>query len=343
MGSAVETMHYKDIEEKAGWVRGFLRQFDRHPSLAPEHRPYYETMGTAAGPLFTGRTRPWGPFKDMAGAYTDDTRIQLLYYQAIVRKNGHITNQDVARHLLEYRLTFLEVSDAPTFHWDGGHLERTMIETHPWFDPFEAFASHRPFHIIGIDAPAGVINAFDPDRAAEDGYVVAAAVAEAMKPDACVDSIINATISRAGCLGRFRREFVARVEQVLEIASKCRDVSDLRQPFYKRFLTNADRYWMESVPCVLAMMRITDGDPAQTILGAVNFGRDSDTIAAIAGQIVGALKGCDALPEKWIAEVTAANPEVDMRQLAQAVSEVVIGVLRRRKRSTDGLGELTCD
>jgi ADP-ribosylglycohydrolase len=339
MGAAVETMHYKDIEEKAGKVTSFLKQFDRHPDLAPENRPYYETMGTAAGPGFRGRTRPWGPFKDMAGAYTDDTRIQLLYYEALIRKNGRITGRDVARHLLEYRLTDLGVSKNPTFHWNGGALERTMIETHPWFDPFLAYSDTRPMRSIGIDAPAGVINAFDPESAAKDGYVVAAAVAEAMKPDATVDSIIDAVISHSDCLGRARREFVARVEKVLEIAKECRDVFALRQPFYERLLARTD-YWMESIPCVLAMLHIAQGDPELTIIGTVNFGRDSDTIAAIAGQLVGAFRGSDAFPEEWVRQVTEANPEVDMYQVAQEVCQVVVKILRERERSVSYLSDV---
>jgi ADP-ribosylglycohydrolase len=218
MGHAVETMHYKDIEEKAGKVTGFIKQFHRERDLTPRHRPYYETLGPSAEPLFTGRTRPYGPFKDLAGAYTDDTRVQLLYYQAIVRKGGRVTPEDVAREFLEYRLTFLSVSKQPTFQWHGGELERIMIETHGWFSPCEAFRSPKPFHSNGVDAPAGLINAFDPARAAEDGYVVAAAVAEAMKPDATVESIIQAVLANAGCLGGRRREFTARVERLLDIA-----------------------------------------------------------------------------------------------------------------------------
>ena len=340
MGAAVETMHYEDIMEKAGRVTGFLEQYDRHPDLAPENRPYYETMASAAGPAFRGRTRPWGPFKDLAGAYTDDTRIQLLYYQTLIRKNGRITGCDVARHLLEYRLTHLGVSETPTFHWNGGNLERTLIETHPWFDPFEAYDNPRPLRSIGIDAPAGVINSFDPEQAAKDGYVVAAAVAEAMKPDATVDSIINAAVAHADCLGGLRREFVARVEKVLKIAKECKDVSDLRQPFYERFLVKTP-YWLEYIPCVLAMLHITQGDPQLTVIGAVNFGRDSDTIAAIAGQLVGAFRGSDAFPAEWVRQVTEANPEVDMYQVAQEVYQIVVKILRERERSVNYLPEVT--
>ncbi len=225
------------------------------------------------------------------------------------------------------------MSKAPTFHWNGASLERTMIETHPWFNPFLAYGSPRAFPHNGIDAPAGVINACDPDRAAEDGYVVAAAVAEAMKPDATVDSIINAVVSHMDCLGGARREFTARVEKTLKIAQRCKDVFELRQPFYERLLARLDdNYWLESVPCALAMLYIAKGDVAQTIIGAVNFGRDSDTIAAIAGQLVGAFKGSDAFPQDWATQVTEANPEVDMRKLAREVCEVMAKSLRERER-----------
>ena len=44
-------------------------------------------------------------------------------------------------------------------------------------------------------------------------------------------------------------------------------------------------------------------DPRTCLLEAVNTDGDSDSIAAIAGSIVGARNGCLALPARWVADV----------------------------------------
>jgi ADP-ribosylglycohydrolase len=56
---------------------------------------------------------------------------------------------------------------------------------------------------------------------------------------------------------------------------------------------------IEEVPIALAMFVVTAGDPVQTILGGVNYGRDCDSIAGMGGAVAGALRGLDALPEAW--------------------------------------------
>lgn len=47
----------------------------------------------------------------------------------------------------------------------------------------------------------------------------------------------------------------------------------------------------EAVPCVFGLVMSTNGHPLETIFSAVNIGNDTDTVAAMAGYIVGALNG----------------------------------------------------
>jgi hypothetical protein len=49
----------------------------------------------------------------------------------------------------------------------------------------------------------------------------------------------------------------------------------------------------------LGLLKITGGDVAGTILGATNYGRDSDSIATMGGAIAGALGGVDVVPREW--------------------------------------------
>ena len=71
------------------------------------------------------------------------------------------------------------------------------------------------------------------------------------------------------------------------------------------------------------------GNPAATILGCANFGRDADTIATIGGTIAGALRGADRIPAAWIETVGAACP-VDQEALA---ADLLAVLLRRAERA----------
>jgi ADP-ribosylglycohydrolase len=47
----------------------------------------------------------------------------------------------------------------------------------------------------------------------------------------------------------------------------------------------------ETIPATLALCLLADGDPTLVVIYDANFGRDTDTIATMAGAICGALKG----------------------------------------------------
>jgi hypothetical protein len=85
----------------------------------------------------------------------------------------------------------------------------------------------------------------------------------------------------------------------------------------------------ESVPAALGIFYLVDGDPAETILGCANFGRDADTIATIGGAISGALRGGARIPSSWIELVTAACP-VDQEALA---ADLLAVLLQRAERA----------
>jgi hypothetical protein len=62
------------------------------------------------------------------------------------------------------------------------------------------------------------------------------------------------------------------------------------------------------------------------------MGRDADTIAAIAGELMGVLYGVQALPEPWVEQVVRLNPSPDLPQMAADLCQLIIG-LAERKRS----------
>ena len=124
------------------------------------------------------------------------------------------------------------------------------------------------------------------------------------------------------------------IEAAIAVARGSRSYEDFRGRFYEELL----RPWphrkpelsiapdpRETLPTALGVLLVASGDPAETILGCANFGRDADTAATIGGAIAGALTGGEALPPHWVDFVSERTP-VDQEDMAQRL----LGILRLR-------------
>ncbi|EPJ40490.1 hypothetical protein STAFG_2480 [Streptomyces afghaniensis 772] len=63
----------------------------------------------------------------------------------------------------------------------------------------------------------------------------------------------------------------------------------------------------EAVALAFGAYAAADGDFEQSVLTAVNMGRDADTTAAVAGALAGATRGISAIPPAWAAAITPAR------------------------------------
>ncbi len=79
----------------------------------------------------------------------------------------------------------------------------------------------------------------------------------------------------------------------------------------------------QTLAIALAAWVAADGDPRESILGAVNYGRDCDSYATVAGGIAGAQHGAAALPADWVSTVLGANDGAGLRRRAEALSRLV--------------------
>jgi len=77
----------------------------------------------------------------------------------------------------------------------------------------------------------------------------------------------------------------------------------------------------EAVPAVFGILACCGDDPEAAILGAVNIGNDTDTVATMVGSIVGALHGIDALPGDYLPVLNEAN-SFDLDHLATRICEL---------------------
>jgi len=115
----------------------------------------------------------------------------------------------------------------------------------------------------------------------------------------------------------------------------------MRDAFYEvyhggQYFTYGFSQANEIVSKGLAVFAVTKGDPARAIVTAVNFGRDTDCLAAVAGGLAGALSGDSAIPREWIDQVNAATAEDPYTNNRRSIDETADGLLgaflARRKR-----------
>ncbi|MBK5280384.1 MAG: ADP-ribosylglycohydrolase family protein, partial [Bacteroidia bacterium] len=81
----------------------------------------------------------------------------------------------------------------------------------------------------------------------------------------------------------------------------------------------------------ITAMMYSDYDFEKTMEFIINYGRDNDTVAAVAGAILGAYWGADHLPEKKVKQVLKVNKELldnDLEKLAFLMKEKFV---RKRK------------
>jgi ADP-ribosylglycohydrolase len=323
-GIRVEMMHYLDIKEQYGWVTHFEDiPWRKESTQSPLERwnPFGVQMGDVDG------FHPLGRWSHEVGGYTDDMRYRLLACHAMLQKGGPINGMDFAQTWFNYRL-MAEGADEyePTLSWPGP--QKAYARAMSSLERLSHLANQTRPCFSGWDAPMGIIHAGNPAAAAESGYAMSVAIATALTPDATIDEVIENVLEYAWVLGHHAGEFTGRLERVLKIARGCATPFDLYEPFYKEFLVTFppwEAVWtMEMIPAALAICSIAGEDTQQVIIGATNIGRDADTIAGIAGELVGALYGIDALPQEWVEKVLRLNPIPDMEKMAKDLTNLII-------------------
>jgi ADP-ribosylglycohydrolase len=196
-------------------------------------------------------------------------------------------------------------------------------------------------------APVGIANACAPDAAytealdltgahqssygREAAGVLAAAVAEAMRPDATAESVVDVTLRLAKDATRTAIEAVAEAASTLD-GWRDGGLATLRAAFapfdsvgehYARPAQNARipsrLHSIEEVPIALGLLLATRGDYSETMLGGVNYGRDSDSIASMGGAIAAALGS--PVPREWIDEIGTAS-KLDLEEPGRTMAEV---------------------
>ncbi|MEU5217873.1 ADP-ribosylglycohydrolase family protein [Streptomyces sp. NPDC020807] len=299
--------------------------------------------------------RPIAPYHKGDGHVTDDTLMTHALIRVYEKVRDHLDAYAVAEHLVP-ELTTTPVW-IPELEAEALPLQRIFL-AEKWLvarlhyghvDPREAGNGN----IVNCGAamymaPVGLVNAAHPAAAyaeaidvagahqssygREAAGVFAAAVAAACAPGATPRSVVDAALSLAKDGTR------AAIEAVAEVAGRHTDfesalapVREAVAPFdsvgpdYRSPSLGARRpsrlHAIEELPVALGMLLVGEGDFRRTVLGAVNYGRDCDSIATMAGAIAGALHGEAAVPAEWAKRVAEAS-RLDLHAPARALTAV---------------------
>jgi len=223
-------------------------------------------------------------------------------------------------------------------------------------------------------APVGLVNAGDPRGAyaeaidltgahqssygREAAGVFAAMVAASVAPGATLDDVVTAALDVAhdGTAAALRAVVDALAgwttpprtdEEERELARLVRETVapyDSVGPEYRQMSMDARRpsrtKSIEELPVALGLLLAHRGDYRGAVLAAVNYGRDADSIAVMAGAVAAGLGGTGVVPTDWLDEIEAAS-KMDVRETGRLMAAAAADILRTdRERALSRLSAL---
>jgi ADP-ribosylglycohydrolase len=282
----------------------------------------------------------FGWVDDFACDGTDDTVMKNLLAEALIRTDGYATLDDWAQVWLD--------------HWDaifGDKLGKFFVSVIHTAHKLRRHAIPRMAALGNMPSsssamcisPVGIVNACRPVQAATQAYnlaglihvhdvgfcqdgaaSIAAAVAEAMSPQASVESVLvsatNAIVPLSG------REMLDRIERTLHLARQAGDYRAFREAVYaqrERFFCRITCDSRETIPLTLALFSLAEGDLERCVTYAANLGRDADTIATMCGAIAGALGGVEGIRADWVDKAQKVSG-TDQQELTDKLVNVAL-------------------
>jgi ADP-ribosylglycohydrolase len=310
--------------------------------------------------------RPIAPYHKGDGHVTDDTLMTHALVRVYARVRDHLDAYAIAGHLVPDLMT--NPRWVPELEAEALPLHRIFL-AEKWLvarlhyghvDPREAGVGN----IVNCGAamymaPVGLVNAANPAAAyaealdiagahqssygREAAGVLAAGVAAACAPGATADSVV------AACLSLAKDGTRTAIEKVCQVACRYTEfepaLGPLREavapydtvgPDYRNPSLGARRpsrlHAIEELPVALGMVVVSGGDFRHAVLGSVNYGRDCDSIATMAGAVTGALGS--PVPDDWaktVAEASRLDLHAPARTLTGVAREVFARDVDRRR------------
>ena len=272
----------------------------------------------------------YGEINDFEGEGTDDSVIKMILCDAIIENQGYVTADEFAD-------SFMKSKDKYDYFFVPVKNMYNKIQSKLSLPVYAGMGNMQSSSSAMAISPMGLLNACNPRQAAVETYdvaglihgdvatfcrdgacAIAAAVAEAIKPDATVNSVLDASTAYMHKVSS--AEMIKCIKDTLDMAKSLNDYKIFREKFYETNLRDEICDSRETVPCVFAIFYLSQGDPVKSIIYGANFGRDADTIATMVGSISGAFKGAKGLKPEWVEKVIKYNP--GQLELASKIIEI---------------------
>ena len=334
LGGATEGWSPEQIQERyGGHVTGIVSPFN------PDWRD----------------ARPIALYHKGDGHITDDTLMTHALVDVYAVRRDHLDAYAVAEVLVP--LLIGEKRWIPELEAEALLLQRIFL-AEKWIvarlhyghvDPREAGVGN----IVNCGAamympPVGIVNAADPWGAYAEAVEVAsphqssfgreaagalaAAVAAAMDPGATPRSVVDAALAVARDGTCTAVAAVAEVadgigdwREAIPLLRKAVEPFDTVGPEYRQPAMDARRpsrtKAIEELPVALGMVLVGDGAFEPAVLGGVNYGRDADSIASMAGAVCGALGGAGSVRSDWAERVAEAS-RTPLEPAGETIAEV---------------------
>lgn len=310
MGEIMEGWTVAQRRERLGYVT----------QLLPVEKPEMDGRLNRTNPADVNLGKPliYHGHSRVAGTTEDGEERHRLCATAIIEKQGRIDVADLAR------IWVRDLKPENFGYLLGPQDQIIFYALQAGIPPQEVgrYASWPGFYGTSkMVSPIGEVNACNPVTAAQDAanvgrlkdvqgvsgnYAIevcsayAAAVAEALKPDASVEGVIDTALAYLSWSPR------SDAQEALKWADGCDNIEEYGRLFEKKYEGRPVSNAVEIFSAALGIFKMTDGNPKDAIIYGVNSGRDTDCRAHTAGSLSGALRGVDAVPGEWIAQVDAA-------------------------------------
>jgi ADP-ribosylglycohydrolase len=308
-----------------------------------------------------------------AGSTEDGIERQKMMITAIMEKSDRVTAEDVRK--IWVRDMNPEAAGVISEPFEGELLKLAKTR-------MPAREIGRMCDYAGLNSfsrachPMGLINAGDIQGAIEDvlevgqlyqttnsrglkwACVTAVSIAAATKPNATVESVLQAVFDNLderqrlesredGWYGTYAGiNIVDEIKGALEYTKDCRDAKDLREAFRPHYngygMPSSISYAHEVVTKGVCVFKLTGANVKDAIITAANIGRDTDCITAIAGGLSGALSGTASIPPEWIKQVDDAtqilrftNNKRTMREHADGLYNAFKNRLNKMRSNAD--------
>lgn len=282
-----------------------------------------------------------------AGQVTDDFSMAYLTLKAILNHDGELNTKVVEEALLDW-------ASYPQYAKCAGPTTRVTIarlkgqETPVSKYDTNLCINSKSSNGAGMKmGPVGMLTPGDIDAAVDNAVVIgivthnntvalsAAAAISAAAAAAMADNASMNDILRAGLYGAeegFSRTLsFARPVASPSIARKIEVAIELGLRYQNDFERAMEEIEAiigtglpanEAIPAVFDMIAACKADTMETIYMGVNAGDDTDTVACMAGCIVGALNGVDTIPVHHRDLIDKINP-FDMKGTAKKMEELI--------------------